>query len=235
MDLVLTPGSVALAHASLHTAQTPVAVLEHGRPWPLGAHFDGAGVNFAVFSAHAQALELCLFDDSGIRQISHGWLPGHSGDVWHGYLPLARPGLIYGLRAHGPWRPDKGHRFNANKLLLDPYAREIVGRWEWRDEHFGADRDHPQHMNLGDNALHALKARVVDDRYDWNGDAHPATPLRESVLYELHVKAFSQLNPAVPEALRGTWLGLAHEASIAHLERLGVTAVNLLPVHHRLD
>ena len=132
-----------------------------GRPWPLGASWDGKGINFAVFSAHAQALELCLFDDTGTLESSRLMLPAHTDDVWHAYLPGAMPGLIYGLRAHGPWRPDRGHLFNPHKLLLDPYAREIVGDFEWRDEHFGADRRHPLHMDTGDNAAIALKAQVV--------------------------------------------------------------------------
>ena len=159
-----------------------------GRPWPLGAHSDGEGVNFAVFSAHALGLDLCLFDESGQHELSRTPLPGHTRHVWHGHLPGATPGLIYGLRAHGPWRPDRGHRFNPNKLLLDPYAREIVGRFEWRDEHFGADPRHPQHMDPRDNAPHALKARVIDGRFDWGDDRPPHIPPADTVLYELHVK-----------------------------------------------
>jgi glycogen operon protein len=188
-----------------------------------------------VFSAHAQRIELCLFDADGTRELQREALPGHSHDIWHGYLPDAGPGLVYGLRAHGPWRPERGHRFNASKLLLDPYAREIVGRFVWRDEQFGADPRHPGHMDPSDNAAHALKARVVDDRYDWRGDRPLQTPLTDTVLYELHVKGFTIRNPAVPEGLRGTYAGLASEAAIAHLQQLGVTAVSLLPVHQHLD
>lgn len=206
-----------------------------GQPWPLGAHWDGAGVNVAVFAAHAQRVELCLYDDSGTRELQRLVLPGHAHDVWHGYLPGAGPGLVYGLRVHGPWRPERGHRHNPHKLLLDPYAREIVGRFEWRDEHFGADRQHPGHMDMRDNGAFALKARVVDDRYDWGGDRHLHRPLAETVLYELHVKGFSKLHPGVPDAQRGTYAGLASDASIAHLQQLGVTAVSLLPVHQHLD
>ena len=153
------------------------AAIRTGRPWPLGAHWDGQGVNVAVFSAHAQRIELCLFDADGTRELQREALPGHSHDIWHGYLPDAGPGLVYGLRAHGPWRPERGHRFNANKLLLDPYAREIVGRFAWRGEHFGADPRHPGHPDPSDNAAHALKARVVDDRYDWRDDRPLHTPL----------------------------------------------------------
>ena len=213
-------------------ATTSSMNLNAGRPWPMGAHADASGVNFAVFSAHAQAIDLCVFDASGTRELGHWRLPGHSGDVWHGRLEGARPGLVYGLRAHGPWRPDKGHRFNPTKLLLDPYAREIVGRFDWADAHFASDRAHPRQMDARDNAASALKARVTDDRYDWGDDTHPQTPLADSVLYEMHVKGFSKLNPLVPEALRGTYAGLGHAASIAHLRGLGITAVSLLPVHY---
>ena len=212
-----------------------VPVLKPGQPYPLGASWDGKGVNFAVFSANAQAMELCLFDADGLHETARIALPEHTGDVYHGYLPGAAPGLVYGLRAHGPWRPDRGHRFNPFKLLLDPYAREVVGQFEWRDEHFGADLRHPLHMDTADNAACALKARVTHDAFDWGNDKAPCVPLADTVLYELHVKGFSQLNPAVPEALRGTYAGLAHEASIAHLKRLGITAVSLLPVHYALD
>ena len=215
-----------------------IPAIEPGRPWPMGAHWDGQGVNFAVFSAHAGAIELCLFDANGEGETARLLLPGHTGDVRHCYLPGAEPGLVYGLRAHGPWRPDKGHRFNPLKLLLDPCAREIAGRFEWADEHFGADRQHPKQMDPRDNGHAALKARVVHlpfDGFDWGQDRAPALPLADTVLYELHVKGFSQSNPAVPEALRGTYAGLGHEASIDHLRRLGVTALSLLPVHHALD
>jgi glycogen debranching enzyme GlgX len=190
--------------------------LEAGRPWPLGAHWDGHGINFAVFSEHAQGIDLCLFDETGTQQRSCTALPGHTQQVWHGYLPGAQPGLVYGLRAHGPWQPERGHRFNPDQLLLDPYAREIVGRFEWDGER-------------------ALKARVVHDGFDWGTDAPPCTPLADTVLYELHVKGFTRLHPGVPEAQRGTYAGLASDAAIAHLKRLGVTAVSLLPVHQAID
>jgi len=210
-------------------------LLQAGRHWPMGAHWDGEGVNVVVFSARASAIELCLFDDSGTREVARLALPAQSGDLWHGYLPGAAPGMVYGLRAHGPWRPDRGHRFNPNKLLLDPWAREIVGRFDWADPHFGADREHPQHMDMRDNGRQALKARVVHDRFDWQGDRHPQTPLAQTVIYEMHVRGFSKRLPAVPEADRGCYAGLASDAAIAHLQRLGVTAVCLLPVHQRLD
>jgi glycogen operon protein len=214
------------------------SVLGVGLPWPMGAHWDGSGVNVAVFSAHAQAVELCLFDAEGHQELARLPLPGRDGDVWHGRLDGAGPGLVYGLRARGPWQPERGHWFNPNKLLLDPWAREVVGHFEWRPEHFAADRQQRHLLDARDNAAHALKARVVDarpGRFDWGDDQPPATRLTDTVFYELHVKGFSKLNPAVPEALRGTYAGLAHPASIDHLQRLGVTAVELLPVHHHLD
>ena len=214
-------------------AATPT--ITTGKPWPIGAHADGKGVNFAVFSAHAQAIDLCLFDEGGTREVARSRLPGRSGDVWHGHLEGAGPGLVYGLRAHGPWQPDRGLRFNPCKLLLDPYAREIVGRFDWTGHHFAADRTHPKHADMHDNAATALKARVTRDACDWGDDRPPETPLADTLLYELHVKGFSKRNPAVPEALRGTYAGLGHEASVAHLRRLGVTAVSLLPVHQRVD
>ncbi len=201
----------------------------------MGAHWDGKGINFAVFSVHAQAMVLCVFDETGTHETARYTLPVHTSDVWHGYLPDAQPGLVYGLRAHGPWRPDRGHRFNAAKLLLDPYAREIVGTFGWRDAHFGSDRKLPMHPDSHDNSASALKARVVtgfmDDAFDWEEDHAPLIPLAGTVLYEVHVKSFSQHNAHVPPALRGTYAGLAHEASIAHMKQLGVTSVTLLPVH----
>ena len=211
------------------------ASLQPGRPWPLGASFDGLGVNFAVFSANAQAFDLCLFDATGASELRRIRLVGRSGDVWHGYLPGAQPGLVYGLRAHGPWRPDRGHRFDASKLLLDPYARDIVGEFIWRAEHFAPDRQHPRHLETHDNAKLALKARVVGDDFDWGGDKAPGTPLAATVIYECHVKGFSQRNPLIPPELRGTFAGMAHEASISYLKQLGVTAVSLLPVHYSLS
>jgi len=209
--------------------------LQAGHPWPMGAHFDGHGVNFAVYSANAHGMELCLFDANGTQELARLKFPCHTVDVWHGYLPGAQPGLVYGLRAHGPWRPDRGHRFDASKLLLDPYAREIVGNFIWSDEHFTPSRRYPVHTDTRDNAELALKARVTHDHFNWGDDRPPCTTLTDTVLYECHVKGFSKLNPQVPPELRGSYAGLAHPASIHHLKQLGITAVSLLPVHYSLS
>jgi glycogen debranching enzyme GlgX len=209
--------------------------MQPGQPWPLGAHWDGSGINFAVYSAHAQAMEVCIFDDAGRVELARYTLPQHSNGVWHGYLPQAALGLVYGLRAHGPWRPERGHRFNAHKLLLDPYAREVVGQFEWRDEHFAQDRPFPLQLDSRDNAAFALKARVMGRRFEWGDDHPPQTATAKTVLYEVHVKGFSKLNPQIPQPLRGSYAGLAHEASLAHFKRLGVTAISLMPVHLALD
>jgi glycogen debranching enzyme GlgX len=219
-----------------------------GRPWPLGASCDEEGINFAISSKNATALELCLFSDDGTIEMARHALPARTNDVWHGYLPGGKPGQVYGLRAHGPWRPDQGLRFNPHKLLLDPYAREILGHFDWRDEHFAHDRQDSNVLDPRDNAPWALKAKVarggpkvsgkvrhIANPYDWEGDQPLRTPIDRSVIYEMHVRGFSKCNLLVPEALRGTFAGLAHPASIAHLKALGISAVQLLPVHFAID
>lgn len=212
---------------------TPLAP---GRPYPLGAHCRDAGINFCVFSAHAEALTLCVFGEAGATEVArHRFIEQRDG-LWHGFLPDAGPGLVYGLRANGRYQPEAGHRFNPHKLLLDPTAREIVGHFGWRDEHFGWPVGHPDEhraFDTRDNARWSLKARVAAPLSALPNPA-PHRPLADSVLYEVHVKGFSRLNEAVPAALRGTYAGLAHPASVAHLQRLGVTAVCLLPVHYAL-
>ncbi len=214
----------------------PVApAMRTGRPWPMGASVDAEGLNIAVFSAHASAIELCLYDAEGRVETQRFNLPARTGDVWHGHLDAVGAGQVYGLRAQGPWAPQQGHRFNANKLLLDPYAREIVGDFAWHDMHRGDDASDAQRQDGRDNGATALKARVVDDRFDWQGDTAPGTPWAETVLYELHVRAFTRLHPGLAESQRGTYAGLASDAAVAHLRRLGVTAVCLLPVHRFID
>jgi glycogen operon protein len=223
----------AARSASRGAASAPP--LGPGRPWPLGASIDAEGVNFAVYSAHATSIECCLFDADGSTEVARMPLPARTGDVWHGHLARAQAGLLYGLRAHGPWRPDEGHRFNPHKLLVDPYARDIVGRFEWRNEHFGFDLAHPHRPDDSDNAAHALKARVVDESFDWGDDRPPDIASSDTVLYELHVKGQSRLDARLPADLRGTYAGLAHEASVEHFRRLGVTSLSLLPVHFHVD
>jgi glycogen operon protein len=213
-------------------------MLEAGQPWPMGAMHDGTGVNFAVFSVHATQVDLCLYDETGRVEVARLPLPAQTGEVWHGRLPGAAPGLLYGFRAHGSWRPDRGHRFNPHKLLLDPWAREIVGQIDLRgphSPHYGADREHPQHMDPRDNGRDAYKARVVADQHDWQGDCPPGTALADSVIYEAHVRGTTKRMPGVPEAQRGTYAGLGSDAAIAHLKRLGITAVSLLPVQQIQD
>jgi isoamylase len=197
-----------------------------GLPAPLGSTVQAQGVNFALASSHAQAVDLCVFDAQGTQEIARLRLPGNEDGVFHGLVQGCTPGMLYGYRVHGPHAPEQGHRFNAYKLLLDPYAREIAGQFAWHSAHF----DNPQ-----DNAAVALKARVVVDLPAVPVLSAPRIAANDMVLYELHVKGFSQRNAAVPAALRGTYAGLAHAASIEYLHRLGVTSVCLLPVHFALD
>lgn len=209
-----------------------------GRPDPLGATWDGEGINFALFSAHAERVELCLFGPTGDGETARLALPRCTDQVWHGYLPDAQPGLLYGYRVHGPYEPVRGHRFNPNKLLLDPYARTYAGSFRWDEAHCGYRVGDPQadlSFDTRDNAWAMPRCRVVDPAYDWEDDRAPRVPWADTVICEAHVKGFSMRNPAVPEALRGTYAGLAHPASIAHLKRFGVTAVELLPIHEMVD
>ncbi len=207
-----------------------------GKPWPMGASVDVLGVNFAVCSVDATAIELCLFDADGHTELARMPLPGRSGDVWHGHLPGARAGQLYGLRAHGAWQPDLGLRFNPHKLLLDPWGREIVGTLEGHDIHRGDDPAHPQQRNDIGNSAVALKSRVVDDGvYDWQGDRALHLPFADSVIYEVHVRGFTRRMPGVPDAQRGSYAGMASDAAIGHLQRLGITAVCMLPVQRSLS
>ena len=202
-----------------------------GEPYPMGAHFDGFGANFAVFSQVAERVELCLFDEHG--QETRVDLPEVTGDVWHGYLPSARPGQRYGFRVHGPYAPERGLRCNPHKLLLDPYARAIDGDIAWNESLFSYRFAEPDGaINTEDSAPHVPKSILASPYFDWRGSARPRTPWHRTVIYETHVKGMTKLHPRVPPALRGTYLGLAHPAVIEHLLALGVTAIELLPVHH---
>jgi glycogen operon protein len=208
-----------------------------GSPYPLGATWDGVGVNFALFSEHATRVELCLFDSADAESESVTIPLSEQTDmVWHGYLPDVRPGQLYGFRVHGPYDPTKGHRFNANKILMDPYAK-VVGRTaRWNSSLFGF-REGADDLTFDerDSAPHAPLAAVVDTAFTWGDDRPIRTPWHHTLIYELHVKGFTALHPRIPEPLRGTYLGLASEPAIHHLVTLGVTAVELMPVHHRLN
>ncbi|MGH7824244.1 MAG: glycogen debranching protein GlgX [Candidatus Binatia bacterium] len=204
-----------------------------GKPYPLGATWDGAGVNFSLFSENATGVELCLFDPEG----SEKRLPirEQSDQVWHVYLPEARPGQLYGYRVHGLYEPKQGHRFNPAKLLLDPYAKAIGGTFHWSDALFGYTVGSPEadlSKDDRDSAVENPKCVVVDPAFSWGDDSPPRIPWHETLIYELHVKGFTARHPQVPEKLRGTYAGLAHPASLDHLHSLGVTAVELMPVHH---
>ena len=205
-----------------------------GRAWPLGAHWDGAGVNFALFSEHAASIDLCLFDADGKRETARVRLLHWTDQVWHAYLPGIAPGQLYGYRVDGSYDPEKGQLFNPHKLLLDPYARAIVGELAAAEMRFD-DALHFTQRDTRDNAADVPKSCVVHDSFDWGDDRPPATPWAETVLYEVHVKGFTQTHPDVPAALRGSYAGLASPAALAHFARLGVTAVNLLPVHYHFD
>ena len=182
-----------------------------GTPQPLGAHWDGHGVNFALFSAHAQRVELCLFDDDGEREIERIELE-RSGDFWHSYLPGCAPGTVYGYRVHGPYKPKRGHRFNPNKLLLDPYARSLHGELRWDDSLFGynhSDTELDLSFDARDSAASMPKSVVVDESFDWGGDQPPRIPWARTVIYEAHVRGLTRQNPAVAQ----------HEPSCAHRHR----------------
>ncbi len=217
----------------------PNLVLGHGTPYPLGATLKPGGVNFALFSAHAEKVELCLFDQAEGGQETRIELPECTNQVWHGFIPGIQPGQLYGYRVYGPYAPEQGHRFNPHKLLLDPYAKAI-GRplKEWDACLFGynlEDEALDLSFNDQDSAAYAPLGMVVDPHFDWEGDASPETPWHRTIIYELHVKGFTQKLTSLPENLRGTYAGLASDEAMDYLKKLGVTAVELLPVHHHLD
>jgi len=205
-----------------------------GKPYPLGATWDGEGVNFALFSEHAERVELCLFDADGQQEIERIDLRWQTDQVWHCYLPEARPGEVYGYRVYGPYDPQHGHRFNPKKLLLDPYAKDLMGELHWNDTLFGyrlGQSEHDLVPDNRDNASDMLKSKVIDSAFTWADDKPLRTPWHDTVIYELHVKAFTYQHPDIPPSLRGTYSGLASDSAIEYLKRLGVTAVELMPVH----
>ena len=213
--------------------------IREGSPVPLGANWDGIGVNFAIFSANATRVELCLFDQDGETEIERIDLPEFTDEIWHGYLPDARPGTTYGYRVHGPFAPEAGHRFNPNKLVLDPYAKQVIGEVKWDHALFGytiGDDDKDLSFDERDSALFMPKGRVIDPAFTWNdASSRPRIPWERTIFYETHVKGYTMRHPAVPEALRGTFGGLMHHDVVTYIKSLGVTAVELLPIHAFVD
>ena len=212
--------------------------VREGRPFPLGATWDGLGVNFALFSAHASKVELCLFDAEGRRELERIELPEYTDEVWHGYLPDARPGTVYGYRVHGPYDPANGHRFNPSKLVLDPYAKALVGTLKWSDAVFGyrvgtqrADTSYDKR----DSAPLMPKCRVIDPAFTWGRERGPEIPWERTIIYETHVRGYTMRHPGVPQNLRGSYAGLGQPAIVDYLKSLGVTSIELLPVHAFVD
>jgi len=205
-----------------------------GEPVPFGATLTSDGVNIAVFASRAQKVELCIFDNSGTEELARLPMPGHSAGVWHALVPVpfGRAGLVYGFRVHGDYQPAQGLRHNQNKLLLDPYARALSGQLQWHDALNGfAGEESADVINTLDSAPYVPKSKVIDQKFDWGDDRPPAIPWRNTIIYEMHVKGFTQLHSQVPIEHRGTYLGLAHPKVIRYLKRLGITAVELLPIH----
>ena len=209
-----------------------------GQPYPRGANWNGMGVNFALFSEHAERVELCLFDASGRHQTHRIVLRERTDQIFHGFLPQARPGLLYGYRVYGPYRPKDGHRFNHHKLLLDPYARQLVGPLRWHDAVFGYRVGHGEadlSFDRRDSAPWMPRCKVIEPAFTWGEDRRPQVPWHETVIYEAHVRGLTMTHPEVPQALRGTYAGLSCAPVVEHLKRLGVTTLELMPVHAFID
>ena len=212
--------------------------LSEGAPHPLGATWDGRGTNFALFSAHAEKVELCLFDHLGRREVERIALPERTEEVWHGYLNDVAPGQPYGYRVYGPYDPERGHRFNPHKLLLDPYAKELRGRLVWGDAHFGYRLGSPRadlSFDTRDNARGMPKAVVIDEAFTWGAERRPVIAWEDTIIYEAHVKGMTQQRAEVPPPWRGSFRGLTAPSVVDHLRRLGVTAIELLPIHAFVD
>lgn len=216
----------------------PISAVWPGRPFPRGASWDGEGVNFALFSENALRVELCLFDPRGRKEVQRIELREQTDLIWHCYLPEARPGLLYGYRVHGPYDPAHGHRFNPHKLLIEPYAKDIVGLIKWSDAHFAyriGHRNKDMSFDRRDNAEGMPKCRVIDPAFTWGNDRPPNIPWSDMVIYELNVKGFTKNHPDVPKQLRGTYAGLATAPVIEHFKKLGITSIELMPVHSFVD
>ncbi len=207
-----------------------------GRPYPLGATPSSKGTNFAIFSENAAQVDVCFFDADG-KETDCVTLREHTALVWHGLIREIKPGQLYGYRIDGPWEPEQGKRFNRAKLLVDPYAKAISGQVDWKAPIFPYDllSGDDTKIDTQDSATGVPKSVVVDPSFNWENDCQPDTPLADSVIYEVHVKGFSKRNPRIPENLRGTYAGLAHQSSIDYFKKLGVTAIELLPIHHFID
>ncbi|WP_296272591.1 glycogen debranching protein GlgX [Pseudomonas sp. UBA6323] len=205
-----------------------------GRPFPLGASWDGLGVNFALFSAHATRVELCLFDEQGKTEIERIELPEYTDEIWHGYLPDARPGQVYGYRVYGPYEPEAGHRFNPNKLLIDPYAKQLVGKLQWSEALFGYTIGAPEgdlSFDERDSAPFVPKCKVIDPAFTWGEQPSPRIPWDSTVIYEAHLRGLSMRHPAVPDSHRGTCAALTNPQLLRYLRELGISSLELLPVH----
>src|ERR1039458_2030766 len=209
-----------------------------GKPYPQGATWDGMGVNFSLYSEKATAVELCLFDEVDATACETVAIRECTGYVWHGYLSGVKVGQLYGYRVHGPYQPERGERFNAAKLLIDPYAKALAGPLNWDAPVFGyklLDKAADLSCDTRDDAWGVPKSVVTALHFDWENARAPLTPLHDSVIYELHVKGFTAAHPEIPEDLRGTYAGLAHPVAVEYLKKLGITAVELMPVHDFVD
>ncbi|WNC91791.1 glycogen debranching protein GlgX [Paraburkholderia sp. FT54] len=207
--------------------------IAEGTPFPLGATWNGSGVNFALFSAHATKVELCLFDETGENEIERIELPEYTDEVWHVFVPNLKPGAVYGYRVHGPYEPENGHRFNPNKLLLDPYAKAHIGELKWAPEIFGYTLDSEEgdlSFDERDSAPFVPKCKVVDANFSWSHPERNALPWERAIFYETHVRGFTKRHPEIPENLRGTFAGLGQQVVVDYIKSLGVTSVELMPI-----
>ncbi len=207
---------------------------KRGRAYPLGSFFDGNGVNFALFSAHAEKVELCLFDETGAEERVRYAITENDNNIWHIYIPGLKPGQVYGYRVYGPYKPSEGHRFNPNKLLFDPYGKKMVGKLIWNPAIFGYDIDSPDldlSFNEADSAPYVPKSVVVESEYDWEGDEAPQIPCENTIIYETHLRGYTKLHPQIADAKRGTFSAMSHPAVTGYLKWLGVTSVEFLPIH----
>ena len=229
-----TKDSAKAPKAKAEQAEPTVSRIREGLPFPLGANWDGLGVNFALFSANATKVELCLFDSTGEVELERIELPEYTDEIFHGYLPDAHPGLIYGYRVYGPYDPQNGHRFNHNKLLIDPYAKQLVGELKWSEALFGYTIGHEDgdlSFDERDSAPFVPKSKVIDEAYTWGRDQRVGVPWDKTILYETHTRGFTMRHPSVPDELKGTFSGLMVADVIDHIRKLGVTSVELLPIH----